>query len=136
MEHHLAVRIYYEDTDAGGIVYYANYLRYLERARTEVLRQFGCSQQELLGKGVGFVVRSAQLDYRLPARLDDLVEVVTRISEVGRAQIFFSQCIERDGQRLLDATIRVACIDPASGRPIGIPRDLRETLSTLLVPSS
>ena len=131
----LPVRVDYEDTDAGGIVYYANYLRYFERARSELVRALGFHQQSMLQEGVGFAVRSAQIEYLKPARLDDLLVVHTRVDTLKRAQICFSQCISRDDERLVDATIRVACIDPRSGRPIALPPAMHTRFASLLAPS-
>ncbi len=85
------IRVYYEDTDAGGVVYHANYLNFFERARTEFLRQYNFSQQELFAKSIAFVVRRIEIDYRFPARLDDLLSVETTISEVKKASIIFKQ---------------------------------------------
>lgn len=130
-----AVRVFYEDTDAGGIVYYANYLRYFERARSELVRALGFHQRSLLAEGVGFAVRSAQIEYLKPARLDDLLLVETRVDALKRAQICFSQCISRDGERLVDATMRVACIDPRTGRPVALPREMHERFASLLAPA-
>ena len=96
----LPVRVYYEDTDAAGVVYYANYLRFCERARTEWLRALGFEQQAMMtSAGTGFVVRSVQADYLAPARLDDALEVVTRIATLRRASLLFDQAIRRQGQR-------------------------------------
>ena len=128
------VRVYYEDTDAGGIVYYANYLRYFERARSDLVRELGYNQQVLMQQGVAFAVRSAQIDYRRPARLDDLLTVNTTIAELKRAQICFSQCISRNDEPLVDATIRVACINPVSGRPIALPADMHARFASLITP--
>ena len=125
-------RIFYEDTDAGGIVYYANYLRYLERARTELLRELGYSQHALLQQGIAFAVRSAQIEYLKPAKLDDLLTIQTTIESLGRAQLSFSQCIFRDETRLLDAKIRVACIDPGLGKPIAMPKAMYQQFLSLV----
>lgn len=131
----LAVRVYYEDTDAGGIVYYANYFRFLERGRTELLRALGHDQHALMKVGVAFAVRSASAEFLKPARLDDVLSLETAVSSLGRAQLTFSQRILRDRELLLDATIRVACIDPARGKPIPMPLALREQLSALRGPT-
>jgi acyl-CoA thioester hydrolase len=129
-----AIRVYYEDTDAAGIVYYANYLRFLERGRTEFLRALGHSQQQLMQEGVAFAVRSVSAEYLKPARLDDMLEVETSIESLGRAQLSFAQSIMRNAERLLDAKIRVACIDPASGRPRAMPKSIHEQLAALAAP--
>lgn len=130
-----AVRVYYEDTDAAGIVYYANYFRFLERGRTEFLRSLGHHQHALMQEGIAFAVRSASAEFLKPARLDDLLTVDTAIVALGRAQLTFAQRIVRDHELLLDAKIRIACIDPAAGRPIPMPRALHQQLSALSEPS-
>ena len=128
----LPLRVYYEDTDAGGVVYYANYLRYLERARTEVLRALGFEQAELArDEGIAFAVRSLQAEYLRPARLDDLVEVISRIGELGRAQVVFHQRVERQGELLLEATVRVACLDMAKGKAAAIPKRIHDKFKEL-----
>ena len=128
----LPVRVYYEDTDAGGIVYYANYLRYLERARTEWLRALGVGQASLMADaGLAFAVRSLTTDFLRPARLDDALEVVSRLGELGRAQVVFDQQVERQGEILLTARVRVACLDLRRGKPTAIPAGLLEQLKSL-----
>ena len=128
----LPVRVYYEDTDAGGVVYYANYLRFMERARTEWLRALGYEQAALMTQGVAFAARSATVDFLKPARLDDELLVVCGVESLGRAQMVFRQRIERAGELLVDATIRIACFDPARGKAIGMPKPIHEALKTLL----
>lgn len=126
------VRVYYEDTDAGGIVYYAKYLHYFERARTEWLRSFGVEQHALLrDTGLAFAVRSAQVDYLRPARLDDELRIVSAIIGLGRAQISFAQHAERNGEVLVDAKVKVACFDPMRGRAAAMPKDIYVQLQTL-----
>jgi acyl-CoA thioester hydrolase len=125
------LRVYYEDTDAAGIVYYANYFRFLERGRTELLRTLGHDQHALMEDGIAFAVRSASAEFLKPARLDDLLTVETTVASLGRAQVTFAQRILRDKELLLDAKIRVACIDPVRGKPIPMPRALHEQLSAL-----
>ena len=127
----IKVRVYYEDTDAAGIVYYANYLRFLERGRTEFLRTLGHDQRELMQEGVAFAVRAVSAEFLKPARLDDLLDVETAVSHLGRVQLSFAQRIARRDDVLLDARIRIACIDPASGRPIPMPRGIHDQLKTL-----
>ena len=131
----ISVRVYYEDTDVAGIVYYANYLRFLERGRTEFLRTLGHEQNALMKQGIAFAVRSASVEFLKPARLDDLLAVETAIASLGRAQVTFAQRILRDGELLLDAKIRVACIDPAAGRPIPMPLVLHQQFSALPGPA-
>jgi len=131
----IPTRVYYEDTDAAGIVYYANYLRFIERGRTELLRALGHDQNALMKEGIAFAVRSVSAEFLKPARLDDLLTVETAIAALGRAQVTFVQRILRDRELLLDAKIRIACIDPVRGRPIPMSRILHEQLSALTGPS-
>ena len=125
------VRVYYEDTDSGGVVYYANYLKFFERARTEFLRSLGFEQDRLReGEGVLFAVRSIQVDYRRPARFNDLLSVTCRVTELKRASVdFFQQA--RCGENLLcQAEVRIACLDAARFRPRPIPPSLWQVLQT------
>jgi acyl-CoA thioester hydrolase len=119
------VRVYYEDTDSGGVVYYANYLRFMERARTEWMRQLGFEQDALIrDKGILFAVRSASLDYLRPARFNDLLEVSVRLCERRRASLAFEQVVSRAGDAerpLCTGSIRIACLDAASFRSTPIP---------------
>jgi len=116
------IRVYYEDTDAGGIVFYANYLKFFERARTEWLRACGVDQARLADEtGAIFIVRSTALDYRSPARLDDIVTVVSRVERLGRASVDFVQEAWREGTLLATGTIRVGCVDRVAMKPIAIP---------------
>jgi acyl-CoA thioester hydrolase len=129
--HVLPVRVYYEDTDAGGIVYHANYLRFAERARAELLRLFSADNRSLLDKaGLAFVARECLLDYIAPARLDDALEIHTRIVEVRGASLRAAQTVRRDGQDLVRIAIRLACIR-SDGRPGRLPENLREALAAL-----
>jgi acyl-CoA thioester hydrolase len=125
------VRVYYEDTDAAGIVYYANYLRFIERGRTEFLRALGHDQNLLMKEGVAFAVRSVAAEYLKPARLDDQLSVDTAVAELGGAQLVFVQRIVRGEHLMLDAKIRVACIDPATGRAKRIPPAIHAQLAAL-----
>lgn len=125
----LVVRVYYEDTDAGGVVYYANYLKYLERARTEWLRDAGIDQRALVAqRNLVFTVRSVEIDYRAPARLDDRLEVEARVVRVGRASVDFAQAVRRDGTELCSARVRVACLDAGTFRPRALTVELRQCL--------
>ncbi|MDD5296262.1 MAG: tol-pal system-associated acyl-CoA thioesterase [Rhodocyclaceae bacterium] len=125
----LPLRVYYEDTDAGAVVYYANYLKFCERARTEWLRAAGFQQAELLEtRKLVFVVRSFQADYLRPAGLDDLLEVVTRIEKVGHASISFAQDVEREGSVLFQARVTVACVDWGKRKSAPIPEDIKSRL--------
>jgi len=125
------VRVYYEDTDAAGIVYYANYLKFIERARTEMLRVVGIESSVMANdNGVAFAVRRCIVDYRHAARLDDLLEVRSDLHEVRGASLSATQRVRRDGQDLVVVDIKVACIDlNRDGRATRIPRHIRDTLS-------
>lgn len=117
------IRVYYEDTDAGGIVYYANYLKFLERARTEWLRSLGFEQDALAQRdGVMFVVRSANLEFLKPARFNDLLEVTAAISRFGGASMTFAQTVRCSEELLCEAEVRVACVDATSLGPCALPR--------------
>ena len=123
------VRVYYEDTDCGGVVYYANYLKFMERARSEWLRSMGCEQDVLARRArLAFVVRDVALNYRLPARFNDLLEVHTRLVEARRASLRFEQQVVRPatpaGEMLCSGTIKVACVDINTWRPQAIPASL------------
>ncbi len=127
----LSVRVYYEDTDAAGIVYYANYLRFIERGRTEFLRALGHDQNLLMRQGIAFAVRSVSAEFLKPAKLDDLLSVETGVASLGRAQLTFAQRVLRDTEVLLDAKIRVVCIDPGRGTAIPMPRLIHDQLAAL-----
>ena len=129
----LPVRIYYEDTDAGGIVYYVNYLKFMERARTEMLRSQGFGQQTLLEQGVMFVVRDVQVKYRRPARLDDQVDVTALVVKVGRASLLFEQSICLDKEVLCSGCFTVACVDSSSMKPKALPDVCRPYLDGSVV---
>ena len=123
----IPVRVYYEDTDAGGVVYYANYLRFMERARTELLRSWGFEQDRLVrDHGLLFVVRSANTEFLSPARFNDLLRVSARVVRRKGASLYFSQEVRRepDTTLLCSAEVRVVCLDAESFRPRPIPRFL------------
>ncbi|MGP1626912.1 MAG: tol-pal system-associated acyl-CoA thioesterase [Aggregatibacter segnis] len=126
---HYSARVYYEDTDAGGVVYHARYLHFFERARTEYLRTFNFSQQELLVENKGaFVVKSMNIDYCFPAKLDDLLQVETLVTEIKGASIIFSQIIKRNELTLCRATVKVAYVDLGKMKPVAIPSQIKATL--------
>jgi len=128
-EQRLSITVYYEDTDAGGVVYYANYLRFLERARTEWLRGLGFAPSALLrDTGLAFAVRDLTVEFLKPARLDDVLTVTAGVADHGRAQVVFAQRIECAGELLLTARVRVACLDLARGKPAAMPKALYEIL--------
>lgn len=127
------VRVYWEDTDAGGVVYHAQYLAFLERARTEWLRAHGYGQELLrLQHDLVFAVRAMSIDFRLPARLDDALQVGVALVECRRASLVLAQTIERDGVRLLDAEVRVAALGAGDFRPRPIPPTLYPMLQSLV----
>jgi len=126
------IRIYYEDTDAGEIVYYANYLKFAERARTEFLRYFDIRQSELLERDrIAFAVRRAEADYRKPAKLDDLLEVHTRLVKLGGASLEMEQELKRGQETLVQVKVRIACIH-LEGRPVPIPAPIRQTFKKMV----
>jgi acyl-CoA thioester hydrolase len=121
------VRVYYEDTDSGGVVYYANYLKFMERARTEWLRSFGFEQDQLLAReGIIFAVRSVELGYHQPARFNDALQVSASLVAKGRASLTFRQEVRRadDARVLCSGRIKIACVDIKSMRPVPIPKAL------------
>jgi acyl-CoA thioester hydrolase len=124
-----AVRVYYEDTDAGGVVFYANYLKYLERARTELLRAISYEQDELMAnEGIIFAVRSLTIEYKKPARFNQLLQVSADIKQFKKASIEFVQHITRDNDILATAEVRIACLDVNTLKPKAIPENLLEQL--------
>jgi acyl-CoA thioester hydrolase len=127
----MRIRVYYEDTDCGNVVYYANYLRYMERSRTEFLRERGIDLAGYHAKGLLFAVAEAHIRYKAPARYDDLLDVESCIVDVTPATILMRTVIKResDGTLLVDGETRLACIVATSGKPSRIPREIRETLS-------
>jgi acyl-CoA thioester hydrolase len=124
----LKVKVYYEDTDAGGVVYYANYLRFLERGRTELLATKGIDVAEYHRSGMIFTVAHVDIHYRKPARLGDIIEIKTEMSKLKNASLTFGQRIERDGKLLVEAEATLACVDE-KGKPQRLPEELKK-LST------
>ena len=123
------VRVYYEDTDAGGVVFYANYLKFFERARTEMLRAMGFEQDQLLeDHGIIFVVRSVQIDYLRPARFNEQINVSALVTLAKKASLIFAQTITRGDEVLCQGTVRIACVDSQTMRPKAIPEILLEQL--------
>ena len=122
------VRVYYEDTDSGGVVYYANYLKFMERARTEWLRAMGFEQSALLNEHhVIFVVRSVAIEYLKSAVFDDMLQVTARVEHVGRSQIVFKQTIERNDV-LARAEVKIVCVNGEAFKPVKIPDAIRQKL--------
>ena len=128
MSHSMILRVYYEDTDLAGIVYYANYLKFIERGRSEWLRALGIDQAALKRQaGLVFAVRRIEADYLQPARFDDLVQVATRLDMLSAARIVMDQTVTRDGEVLFAARVTIACLD-ARGRPTRLPAPLAAIL--------
>ena len=129
------IRVYYEDTDSGGVVYYANYLKFMERARTEYLRSLGFEQDELVAnEGVLFAVRSLKVDYLKPARFNQLLNVSAQLVEIGKASLLFAQHVElaagETSHLFCTGQVKIACLDTRTFRPVAIPpRILREVTS-------
>lgn len=129
--HTYRARVYYDDTDAGGVVYYANYLRLAERARTELMRHFGHVHTDLREReDVMFAVRRCEIDYLRPAMLDDLLEVHTRITQIGGASMCMAQSICRDGGEIARLQVQLACVT-SGGRATRFPDYVRKTLLPL-----
>ena len=126
MIHKMDLRIYYQDTDAGGIVYHSNYLDYAERARSEFLRDVGLPVNDLLERDVAFVIKKAELTYKSPARLDDLLTVHTSIGDIKGASMIMNQTIKRGDTDLVEIVLQVVFVSPKTMAPIRIPTDLKE----------
>jgi len=124
----LPVRVYFQDTDAGGVVYHASYVNFMERARTEWLRErYGYSNAGLMKEfGVVFVVRSLKLDYLKPALLDDLLSVTAQIKEIGRSRVVLQQSVMRGDEVLVEAEIHLVCVTVDNFKPVSVPEALRE----------
>lgn len=123
------IRIYYEDTDAGGIVYYANYLKYAERARTEFLRHLGINQQEMLkNQECGFVVRNCNINYKSPARLDDALNITCKVTELKGASLKMEQKLYREDTIICEIEITLVFLSLATMRPSKIPAEIGSLL--------
>jgi acyl-CoA thioester hydrolase len=123
------IRVYYEDTDAGGIVFYANYLKFFERARTEWLRHAGINQRELADSdGAMFVVKTVELDYRRPARMDDQLAVTVAVEKLGRASMLFFQECRRGDEVLVTCRVKVGCVSTDGVAPLAIPAQALEAI--------
>ncbi|NKF24180.1 tol-pal system-associated acyl-CoA thioesterase [Solimonas marina] len=133
----LPIRVYYEDTDVSGVVYHANYLRYFERARTEWLRGLGLGQERLMAElGVAFTVAGMEIDFRLPARLDDALQVRSEVVQVRRASLVFEQTLVRPPETavLTRARVRVGCVDAKRFRPMALPAELQAAIAAAQEP--
>ena len=123
----LPVRVYFQDTDAGGVVYHASYLNFMERARTEWMRTHGYSNAGLMKEfGMVFVVRSIKLDYLKPALLDDLLDVTAQIKDIGRSRISLLQSVQRGAELLTEAEVHLVCVSLENFKPVAVPEVLRE----------
>ncbi|MBI0005667.1 tol-pal system-associated acyl-CoA thioesterase [Gilliamella sp. W8126] len=118
-------RVYYEDTDSGGVVYHARYLAFFERARTEMLRQLDISQQKLLQEGIAFVVKKMDISYDFPARLDDMLSISTKIEQIRKASIIFKQTILNQNKQIISsADVVIACVNMTKMKPCALPKSL------------
>lgn len=126
----LPVRVYIEDTDAGGIVYYVNYLKFMERSRTEFLRSLGYDKPAILDEGLLLVVHSAQVIYRRPARLDDQLEVTTEVVKIARTYVEFQQNVLRGNDLMCEGLIRIACVSGETMKPNPIPIAMFERIKS------
>ncbi len=135
-EFSISIRVYIEDTDAGGIVYYVNYLKYMERSRTEFLRALGYHKVAILDDGLLLVVHSAQIDYRRSARLDDELQVTTSLVKLARTYIEFKQQVMRNQELLCVGNIRVACVNSSTMKPNALPMHMHKQLVHFVEPQS
>ena len=134
MSHSFDLRVYYEDTDLAGIVYYANYLKFIERGRTEFIRTLGVDQADLRARlGLVFAVRQLTADYLLPARFDDQLQVQTRLTSQSGAKITLAQDVLRGGECLFCAQVTLVCLNDL-GKPARIPADIRQKLAEIAQP--
>jgi acyl-CoA thioester hydrolase len=134
MVHHHGLRVYFADTDAGGVVYHANYLVFAERARSEALRDWGAPHAELMGQyGLIFVVRRAEIDYQAPARLDDWLDVASEVLDIGGATVRLRQSVMREGRLLARLELRLGCLRLVDQRPARLPQRWRGALERMRV---
>lgn len=127
----IPLRVYIEDTDAGGIVYYVNYLKYMERCRTELLRDLGYDKPAILDDGLLLVVHSAEIQYRRSARLDDQLTVTAEIERLARTNVLFRQRVWRGNEMLCEGLIRIACVCGDSFKPRAIPADMQRKMASI-----
>ena len=128
----LPIRIYFEDTDSGGVVYHSNYLKFMERARTEWLRSIGIDQRHLKqDHQIMFVVHRIDIQYKLPARFNDDLIVKSELKDIGSSKIEFRQMIYRNDEILIDASVDIACIDSEKFKPVRIPPTIKQTMESL-----
>ena len=128
----LPIRIYFEDTDSGGVVYHSNYLKFMDRARTEWLSALGIDQGHLKqDKHIMFVVHRIDIQYKLPARFNDNLIVKSELKDIGSSKIEFRQMIYRENEMLIDASVDVACIDSEKFKPVRIPPTIKQAMESL-----
>lgn len=128
MSHRFTCRVYYEDTDLAGIVYYANYLKFIERARSEWVREIGVDQVALKAEqGIVFAVRRVEADYLSPARFDDILNIETQVQDITAARIVLTQDVRRDGTALFKSVVTLVCLG-SDGRPTRLPADIRQLM--------
>jgi len=131
-KHSMNVRVYYEDTDMGGVVFYANYLKYMERGRTEWLRDLGVNQSALATtEQRGFMVVRVDVRYLSPARLDDLLQIESEVTRMGRASLHFAQSVRRNGELIVQSNIQVCCVETVNMRVAAIPESVRTKLAAI-----
>ena len=128
----LPIRIYFEDTDSGGVVYHSNYLKFMERARTEWLRALGIDQRHLKqDHQIMFVVHRIDIQFKLPARFNDELIVKSELKDIGSSKIESRQMIYRNDEMLIDANVDIACIDSEKFKPVRIPPTIKQTMESL-----
>ena len=128
--HDFSLRVYYEDTDAGGIVYHANYLNFCERARTEMIHEYGLTNSDLTKElNVLIVVRHIDVNYTAPGKLEDMLVVKSRVTEFGRTSFVMEQIVTRNNLTLATLMVKLVCIDADTGRPVKVPEKLRQIFS-------
>ncbi len=128
MTHHFPIRVYYEDTDMGGIVYHANYLRFIERARSDWVRSLGVDQNTMREAGLIYVVRRVEADFLAPAKFDQELMVRTEVAEVTSARLILSQLVQRGATDLFTAQVTIVCMGIEGGRPQRLPAEIRALL--------
>ena len=133
MKHAIPIRVYYEDTDAGGIVYHSNYLKFAERGRTEMLRHLNYSITDLLEReNIMFVMRHVEMNYLAPARLDEQLSLETTLQTIKNTSFVMRQCVIRDGTLLCEMLVTLVCVDTNSFKPVRVPEGLRAALGDYL----
>jgi acyl-CoA thioester hydrolase len=126
------VRVYYEDTDSGGVVYHSNYLNFMERARTEWLRHLGFEQTYIRDElNVIFVVHNMQITFKKPAKFNDMLTITSQLTNIGRGSFEFLQLIGANQQALVEAQVKLACVNALTFKPVGIPEQIKSTMEKI-----